>query len=175
MVRFNIDRGQIKHSSGQVSLTLIKNDSSHPLRRLRIEKSRKINSWAPAVEPWQIDNRGASSWSPAGVQLVLDWLLIVHDVIVRQNNSILLNNWNIWSSTVNYDSEEKRMTCWIKLLFELVRVFEITIFVNYEPRTIQINSQKSTSKNNEFSQKLLRKNSAIRRNFNSGVHVQIYM
>ena len=120
-------------------------------------------------------NKSTIEAQAAGVQLVLDWLLIVHDVIVRQNNSILLNNWNIWSSTVNYDSEEKRMTCWIKLLFELVRVFEITIFVNYEPRTIQINSQKSTSKNNEFSQKLLRKNSAIRRNFNSGVHIQIYM
>ena len=120
-------------------------------------------------------NKSIIEAQAAGVQLVLDWLLIVHDVIVRQNNSILLNNWNIWSSTVNYDSEEKRMTCWIKLLFELVRVFEITIFVNYEPRTIQINSQKSTSKNNEFSQKLLRKNSEIRRNFNSDVHVQIYM
>ena len=44
LVRFKIDHGRIKHSSGQVQLTLIKNDSLNSLRRNHFQKPDRCNT-----------------------------------------------------------------------------------------------------------------------------------
>ena len=117
--------------------------------------------------------------------MILDRFQLCNQCFTKNPNS----NW--WAVTVSavkvimwfeiieiFDRQQlitmlkESLTCWIKLWFELVRVFEITIFVNYEPRNnsnklAKINDSKITNSSRICSK--FDENPTIRQNFGSKI------